>query len=203
MHTTMLWRCGVFSTATRWSPTRLTWPSVLDRLGGVLQQGLLEGGIGPGLGDDLRAIVRADLGLVGLDDGVERGRLDIAFFGQDRLERAHAQLGLRQFRMVVIVVVMVVVMVAHGRKIGAKSGLCRGEDSASISAMGIRAGCIGLAAAAAIFGGLSAARSGAPPMAPMRSTPPTFPRSAPARSRAGCRWRPTPIFRRWPIHPAP
>jgi hypothetical protein len=24
----MLWRCGVFSTATRWSPTRLMWPSV-------------------------------------------------------------------------------------------------------------------------------------------------------------------------------
>ncbi|MHC2684086.1 hypothetical protein ACVJDU_005650 [Bradyrhizobium diazoefficiens] len=28
MHTTMLCRCGVFSTTTRWSPTRLTWPSV-------------------------------------------------------------------------------------------------------------------------------------------------------------------------------
>jgi hypothetical protein len=36
--------------------------------------------------------------------------------------------------MVVVVVVMVVViMIGHGAKIGAKSGLCRGEDSASIS----------------------------------------------------------------------
>src|SRR5258708_26538430 len=43
-----------------------------------------------------------------------------------------------------------------GGKIGAKTGLCRGEDSASIYPMGIRAGCIGLVAAAAIFGGLSA-----------------------------------------------
>ena len=46
--------------------------------GGVVQQSLLEGGVRPGLGDNLRAIMRADLGLVGLDDGVERGRLDIA-----------------------------------------------------------------------------------------------------------------------------
>ena len=52
-------------------------------LGGVLQQGVPEGGIGPGFGDDLRAVVRADLGFVGLDDGIERGRIDIAFFGQN------------------------------------------------------------------------------------------------------------------------
>ena len=26
MQTIMLWRFGVFSTATRWSPTRLIWP---------------------------------------------------------------------------------------------------------------------------------------------------------------------------------
>ena len=48
------------------------------RLGGVIQQGLPEGRIGPGLCDNLRAIVRADLGFVGLDDGIERGRIDIA-----------------------------------------------------------------------------------------------------------------------------
>ena len=41
-----------------------------------------EGRIGPGLGDDARAVVRADLGLVGLDDGVERGRIDVALLGQ-------------------------------------------------------------------------------------------------------------------------
>ncbi len=89
-----------------------------DRLGAVLEQRLLERRIGPGLGDDARAVVRADLGLIGLDDGVERGRLDIAFFGQDRLERAHAQLGLGQLGMVVVVVMMVVVIVvvSHGAK---------------------------------------------------------------------------------------
>ena len=133
MHTTMLWRCGVFSTATRWSPTRLTWPSVLDGRGGVVQQGLPESRIGPGLGDDLRAVMRADPGLVGLDDGIERGRLDIALLGQDRLQRAHAQFGLRQFRMVVIVVMMVVVvviMVAHG-----------GQDRRKIRAMSRRRLC--------------------------------------------------------------
>src|SRR5438067_1301682 len=100
-----------------------------DRLGAVLKQRCLESRIGPRLGDDARAVMRADLGLVGLDDGVERGRLDIAFFGQDRLKRAHAQLGLGQLRMVVIVVR---VMFAHGPKIVPESWRCRGEDSASM-----------------------------------------------------------------------
>ena len=98
MHTTMLWRCGVFSTATRWSPTRLTWPSVLTALLASSSSGTLEGRIGPGFGDHLRAVVRADLGFIGLDDGIERGGIDVALFGQDRLERAHAQFGLGQFR---------------------------------------------------------------------------------------------------------
>ena len=65
-----------------------------DGLAGVVEQGLFERGVGPGFGDDLRAIVRADLGLVRLDDGIERRRIDVAFLGQDRLERAHAQFGL-------------------------------------------------------------------------------------------------------------
>ena len=112
MHTTMLWRCGVFSTATRWSPVRATWPSVADRRGGVFQQRLPECRIGPGLGDHLRAVVRADLGLVGLDDGVERGRLDIALLGQDRFERAHADLHLGQFRAMLVVMVVVVIMIS-------------------------------------------------------------------------------------------
>ena len=83
---------------------------------------LLEGRIGPGLGDHLRAIMRADLGLIGLDDGVERGRIDVAFFGQDGFQRAHAQLGLGQFRMrVVVVMMMVVIVIGHGARIGAIS----------------------------------------------------------------------------------
>ena len=52
--------------------------------------------------DNLRAIVRADLGLVLLDDGVERSRLDVALFGEHRLERANAQFDLGQLRVVVI-----------------------------------------------------------------------------------------------------
>ena len=52
----------------------------------------LEFRIGPGLGDDPRAVVRADLGLVGLDQDVERRRIDVALFDQQRLERAHPQL---------------------------------------------------------------------------------------------------------------
>ena len=86
-----------------------------DRLGGVRQQRLLEFGIGPGLGDDDRAVARADLGLVGLDDGVERGRIDIALLGQHGFQRAHAKLHLRQLRAVLVVMIVVmVVIVCHG-----------------------------------------------------------------------------------------
>jgi len=94
-------------------------------LAAVIQQGLPESGIGPGFSHNLRAIVRADLRLIGLDDGVERSRIDIAFFGQDGLERAHAQLGLGQFRMVVIMVMMVV-LVGHIGKIDEIMGMSRG-----------------------------------------------------------------------------
>ena len=50
------------------------------------------------------AVARADLGLVGLDDGVERGRIDVALLGQHGLQRAHAQLRFRQLGMLVVVV---------------------------------------------------------------------------------------------------
>ena len=89
-----------------------------DGLGGVLEQGLAECRVGPGLGDDARAVVRPDLGLIGLDDGVERGGLDIALLSQDRFQRAHPDLHLGQFRavlviMVVVVVVRVIVVLRH------------------------------------------------------------------------------------------
>ena len=73
-----------------------------DRGGGVLQERLLESGIGPRLGDDTGAVARPDLGLVGLDDGVERRRVDVALLGQDGFQRAHAQLRLGQFRAILV-----------------------------------------------------------------------------------------------------
>ena len=53
------------------------------------------------------------LRLVGLDDEVERGRIDIALLGQDGFERAHAQLHLGELGAVLVIVVMVVFMVGH------------------------------------------------------------------------------------------
>ena len=104
----------MFSTATRWSPTRLAKPSDADRLGGVGEQRLPVFGIGPGLGHRLGAVVRADAGLVGLDDGVERLRIDIALLGQDGFQRPHAQLRLGQLRAVLVVVMMLVIVVVSG-----------------------------------------------------------------------------------------
>ncbi len=56
-----------------------------DRVGGVGDEAALELRIGPGLGDDAGADMRPDLGLVGVDDEVERLGIDIALLGQDRL----------------------------------------------------------------------------------------------------------------------
>ena len=81
---------------------------------GVFEQRLLERRIVPGLGDDTRAVVGPDLGLVGLDDGVERGRIDVALLGQHRLQRAHAQLRLGQLRTVLVIVVVVIVLGHEG-----------------------------------------------------------------------------------------
>ena len=91
------------------------------RLGGVVEQRPLECGIAPGLGDDTRAVVRADLGLVGLDDGVERGRIDVAFLGQDGLQRAHAQLHLGEFRAVLVMMLLVVIVPGHGEPSASRS----------------------------------------------------------------------------------
>ena len=92
-----------------------------DRLGRIIKQGAFELRIGPGLGDDARAIVRADPGLIGLHDGVERGRIDIALLGQHGLQRADAELDLGQLRVVVVMIV-----IAHTRRIPEKIRLCRG-----------------------------------------------------------------------------
>ena len=78
----------------------------VDRLGSVLEQPLLERRIGPGARDDAGADMRADLGLVGFDDLVEDGRVDVALLGQHRFERAHAQRHLGQLRMIVVVIVV-------------------------------------------------------------------------------------------------
>ena len=84
------------------------------------EQRALESRIGPGLGDRAGAVVRADPGLVGLDDAIERGRIDIALLGQDRFQRPHPQLhlgqlravGVRRARLAMIVVAVMMIRMA-------------------------------------------------------------------------------------------
>ena len=103
MQTTMLWSAGVFSTATRWSPTRALMAHGADRLGAIIEQRPFESRIAPRSRDDARPVVRADLGLVGFDNAIERGRIDITLLGQHRFERAYAQLHLGQVRTVLVI----------------------------------------------------------------------------------------------------
>ncbi len=107
MQTIMLWRFGVFSTATRWSPTRLMWPIEATALVASSSSAFLNSGSVQALATTTRAVARADLGLVGLDDGVERRRVDVALLGQHGFQRAHAKLRLRQLRAVLVVMVVI------------------------------------------------------------------------------------------------
>ena len=65
-----------------------------DRGRGVLAQALPVGRIDPRARDHPGAVVRADAGLVGLDQLVQCRRVDVAALDQDALQRAHPKLQL-------------------------------------------------------------------------------------------------------------
>ena len=114
MQTIMLWRFGVFSTATRWSPTRLMRPIEPTALVASASSAFLNSGSAQALATTTGAVVRADPGLIGLDDGVERRGIDVALLGQHGFQRAHAQLRLGQLRAVLVVMVMMMVVIVSG-----------------------------------------------------------------------------------------
>ena len=59
-----------------------------DRRRRVAPQPVGEVRIAPGLGDDMRAVARADLRLVGLDDRVDRRRVDQPLLASARVSSA-------------------------------------------------------------------------------------------------------------------
>ena len=73
-----------------------------------VEQPVPVGRIDPGFRDHLGPVPRPDLDLVGLDERIDRRRIDIAFLDQDRFECAHAQLDLGEVAVVVMIMVMVV-----------------------------------------------------------------------------------------------
>jgi len=81
----------------------------------VMQQPRAIFRIAPCPSHDLRAVARADLGFIGLDQNIQCGRIDVTLFRQDRFEGTDPKLGFREIRMVVIVgmMVMIVVMPSH------------------------------------------------------------------------------------------
>jgi hypothetical protein len=79
--------------------------------GGVGQEPLLEFRVRPRFRHDARPDMGPDPGFVGVDDDIERLRVDVALFGQDRLKRADPQLHLAELRTVIMLVVIVVVVV--------------------------------------------------------------------------------------------
>ena len=94
MQTIMLWSFGCVLDRNQVIADAIDQAERLHRPGRIRDQRLLERRIGPRLGDDAGAIVRADLGLASLDHDVERGRIDVALLRQHGLDRPDAQLHL-------------------------------------------------------------------------------------------------------------
>jgi hypothetical protein len=90
---------------------------------GIGQQPFAKGRVDPGPRHHARAVARADAGLVGVDQRVERGGVDVALLREHGFERAHAQVHLAEFAVVVAVIAIMgmpvavrgVVMTGHGR----------------------------------------------------------------------------------------
>ncbi len=74
-------------------------PELGRRLGGVLEQPRLVGGVDPGSGDESRAPHWADVPLVGRDDGVHRLLGQVSLLDQERLDRPRAQRGIARGRL--------------------------------------------------------------------------------------------------------
>jgi hypothetical protein len=91
------------------SPLAARETELLDGRGGVGKEPRLVRRIDPCTRDDPGAVARADLGLAGVDQLVERPGIDEPFLGQQRLQRLDAKLGLGQRGSVCIVVIVMVV----------------------------------------------------------------------------------------------
>ena len=86
--------------------------------GRVFEQRLPKRRIAPGFGDDAGTDMRADPGLMRLDDAVESRRFDIALLDQKGLEGPNTQLNIRQCRL------MVVIVWRHDTKCSRSFGCC-------------------------------------------------------------------------------
>jgi hypothetical protein len=67
-----------------------------DSGGGVVEKPLAVFVIHPGPGHHPGTIARTDLGLIGIDEHVQRRRIHQPLFGQQRLQRLDPQYGIRQ-----------------------------------------------------------------------------------------------------------
>jgi hypothetical protein len=78
-----------------------------DGCGSVGEETLFVRGIDPGAGYYAGAVARADLVLIGIYEGVERGGIDQAFFDQQRFESFDAESGVGWDGLVVVMVIVI------------------------------------------------------------------------------------------------
>ena len=88
MQTTTLWTSGVFSTTTIVSPLEAAVAELADRGRAVRAQPLAVVGVDPRPSDDARAVLRAEVALVALDDRVDLVGRQEPLLDEHGLERA-------------------------------------------------------------------------------------------------------------------
>ena len=104
MQTTRLCTLGVFSTDQHVLPLHAGVAQLGDGRGGVGQQALLEGGIDPGPCHHARAVARADLVFVSVDQRIERRGIHQPLFHQQGFQRFDAQGGIGGHGLVFVIV---------------------------------------------------------------------------------------------------
>ena len=107
MQTIRLWTCGRVLDHHHVLALRAAVAQFGDRGGGVFEQPLFVGRIGPGAGHHSRAVARADFVLVVIHQGVERGAVHQPFFDQQGFERFHAQREVGGDSLMVVIVMVV------------------------------------------------------------------------------------------------
>ena len=91
-------------------------------------QALQIGRIGPGPGDDPRAVPGADLVLEVVDDGVQSGGVDKAFFHQQRFKRLHPKRHVGGRFLAVVIVAVFVMIVRHEGKMAQPAQRVKGRE---------------------------------------------------------------------------
>jgi hypothetical protein len=92
-------------------------PKLGNRRASIIQQALLKGRVNPCPGHYARSVSGTDLGLKGIDDGIQRCRVDEPFLDQQRFHCLHAQAEVGRHVLVLVLVIVLVIVQKSARPV--------------------------------------------------------------------------------------